>query len=201
MKYWEVVNRMKEINREIMSVMQRKIRLLFPSKAALARLRRSVGKEYGTIPEVLEYVLPEHELCGYPAKERQIEIALYTALTLYAFHQQGRAECVSDGLEENDKAVSNRNTFGHAIRRLSSVAKNPEGVLRRFNQVLTANDLLELSTHARGLISLLKQSRLALDYPLLATDFYYFQQAETRRSVVLSWGRDYYMNKRKEEEK
>ena len=192
---------MNESDRKIMSVMQRKIRLLFPSKAALARLRRSLGKEYGAMPEILEYVLPEHELSDYPAKERQIEIALYTALTLYAFHQQGSIECVSVSLGENDSAVSNRNTFGHAIRKLSSVAKNPEGVLRRFNQVLTANDLLELSTHARGLISLLKQGHLALDYPLLAVDLYHFQQSEMRRNVILVWGRDYYMNRREEEEK
>ena len=190
---------MKQIDKDIFLIMKRKIRLLYPSKAALARLRRSVGKEYGSIPEVLEYILPECELSEYPSQEKKIELALYTALTLYAFHQQGRDDCVSDGLDEDEKSVSNRNTFGHAVRRLAE-AKKSEGVLRRFNQVLTANDLLELSTHARGLISLMKQSRLVLDYPILAVDFYHFQQPEKHREIILSWGRDYYMDKREEDE-
>ena len=192
---------MNQGDKQILHFMQRRIRLLYPSKSALARLRRSLGKEFGTMPEVLEYVLPEQELSEYPWQEKQIEIALYTALTLYAFHQQGKNDCVSVDLSENEQAVSNKNTFGHAIRKLASVSKNPEGVLRRFNQVLTANDLLELANHARGLVSLLKQNKIVLDYPLFAVNLYHFQQIEMRKNVILSWGKDFYMNKRGEDEK
>lgn len=192
---------MNQRDKEILFFMKRRIRLLYPSKAALARLRRSLGKELGAMPEVLEYVLPEQELSEYSWQEKQIELALYTALTLYAFHQQGKNDCVSTGLTENEQAVSNKNTFGYAIRKLAAVSQNPEGVLRRFNQVMTASDLVELAIHARGLISLLRQSKIVLDYPLLAVDLYHFQQPEMRKNAILSWGKDYYMNKREVETK
>lgn len=190
-----------DIDRKILSFTQGRIQRLYNSKAALARMRRCVGKMFGSTPEAFEYVLPEYEFSADDLKEQQVEVALYTVLTLYAFHQHGKDECVSDGLDENDKPISNRNTFGYAVQRLASVARNPEGVLRRFNQVLTANDLLELSVHARGLIGLMKQSGLFLDYPLLAVDFYHLQNPEERRDVILCWGKDYYMYKREEEEK
>ena len=190
---------MNQRDKKILHFMQRRIRLLYPSKTALARLRRSVGKEFGAMPEVFEYVLPEQPFCEYEQQETQIELALYTALTLYAVHQQGKDTCVSKGLDDSDDATCNKNTFGHAIQRLSEASSNPKGVIRRLNQIMTSNDLIELSIHARGLISLLKQNNIPLDYPLLAVDLYHFQQTEMRKKVILSWGKDYYMHKREEE--
>ena len=63
---------------------------------------------------------------------------------------------------------------------------------------MTANSLEELATHVRSLIGLMKQHNIMLDYPLFAVALYRFQQPEARRSVVLDWGKDYYMGKERE---
>ena len=127
-------------------------------------------------------------------QERQIEEAIYTALTLYAFHQQGCERCVSAGLAETDASISKKNSFGHVVSRLAAVSTNREGVLRRFNQMLTANTLTELSTHARGLIGMMKKNRVIMDYPSFALDLYHFQQPDAHRNVLLAWGKDFYMH-------
>ena len=170
-----------------------RIMAIFHSKAALARLRRGIGKEIGEIPELLEFVIPSENLTTNAESERMAENALYTTFTLYAFHQQGCIQCMSSGLEKNDS-----NTFGKAVRKLVN-GDNEIAVTRRFNQVLTAKDVTELAVHARGLIGLLKRDGILLNYPSFAKDLYWFQQENYRRNVLLNWGRDYYMNKRKDD--
>lgn len=195
---------MNQMELDFLQFMRRRIQRIHSSKSVLACLRRGVGKEIGTMPNLLGFVLPEQEISNYPRQEGQIERALYTALTLYAFHQQGIERCMSDGLTDEDTAVSNRNSFGYAAGRLFRASESEAGVQRRFNQVLTANDLTELSVHIRGIISLMKRHNITIDYPQFALDLYHFQQPAWRRKIVLSWGKDYYMEdtvKGKEESK
>lgn len=195
---------MNLVELDIIRFMRRRIPSIYSSKAALACLRRGIGKEIGTIPNLLGLMLPEQPIGNYPRQEEQIERALYTALTLYAFHQQGVERCMSDGLKEEDTAVSHRNSFGYAAGKLFLASGNEAGVQRRFNQVLTAKDLTELSVHSRGIISLMKQYSIAMDYPQFALDLYHFQQMDWHRKTILDWGKDYYMEdakKGKEENK
>ncbi|WP_295715839.1 type I-E CRISPR-associated protein Cse2/CasB [uncultured Mitsuokella sp.] len=191
---------MDRLDQDIRRFMQRRIHTLNPSKAALARLRRGIGKNIGEMPELLGFVLPEEELSSFPLQEAQIEKALYTALTLYALHQQGCANCVSTNMTEGDSSVSHKNSFGHAVRKLWNITNNQNGVSRRFDQVLTAKDLQELSTHARGLINLMKQQGVSIDYPSFAVDLYWFQQLDYRKDVILSWGKDFYMQRKEDDE-
>lgn len=195
---------MNPVELDILRFMRRRIPHIYSSKAVLACLRRGIGKEIGTMPNLLGFVLPEQEISNYPRQEEQIERALYTALTLYAFHQQGIERCMSDGLTEEDAAVSHRNSFGYAAGKLFQASGNEAGVQRRFNQVLTAKDLTELSTHARGIIGLMKRCSITMDYPQFSLDLYRFQQLDCHRKIVLNWGKDYYMKdakKGKEESK
>ena len=195
---------MNQMELDFLQFMRRRIQRIYSSKSVLACLRRGVGKEIGTMPNLLGFVLPEQEISNYPRQEGQIERALYTALTLYAFHQQGIERCMSDGLTDEDTAVSNRNSFGYAAGKLFRASESEAGVQRRFNQVLTANSLTELSVHARGIIGLMKKYNITIDYPQFSLDLYRFQQLDCHRKIVLNWGKDYYMEdakKRKEERK
>ena len=110
---------------------------------------------------------------------------------------------MSAGLDDEDKSISSRNSFGYAIRRLTQKMRDKDkseaGVLRRFNKVLTAKDLTELAVHARGLIGMLRKEKISLDYPSFAIDLYWFQQSDMRRSTLLKWGKDYYMNQREDD--
>jgi CRISPR system Cascade subunit CasB len=191
---------MGEMDGAIAGFIRGRIKGLFHSKAALAQLRRGIGKEIGELPDLLGFVLPTDEITSWAAGEEMVEKSIYTALTLYAFHQQGSDRCMSAGLEEKVVAVSYKNSFGHAVRNLVKSDQNKEAaVTRRFDKVLTAQDVTELAIHARGLIGLLKKENITMDYPSFAVDLYWFQQQDVRRRVLLKWGKDYYMNKGRED--
>jgi CRISPR system Cascade subunit CasB len=150
------------------------------AKAGLAKLRRGIAKPPGELPQLFELTiaaLPDH--AGEFA-----ETAVYTALTLFAMHQQGKTVSVS----------VLGNGFGKAVRRLASLEKgdNFGAVKRRFDAALTSDDLTEFANHARGLISQLKASDIPLDYPQFAADLYCFQFLDSRNYVRLKWGRDFY---------
>ncbi len=198
---WDEVNTMHVWNQDIRRFMQRRIHQLHPSKAALAKLRRGIGKKLGEMPELLGFVLPEEEISASPPQEARIEKALYTALTLYALHQQGIDACVSTNQAEGEASASRWNSFGHAVRKLWKSTSNQNGVSRRFDQVLTAKDLPELANHARGLISLMKGQQVFLDYPSFAVDLYWFQRLDSRRDVVLRWGKDFYTERKEDDAK
>ncbi len=190
---------MDKTGAEIIHFMRGRLNYLCHSQVALAQLRRGVGKEIGELPGLLGFVLPTDEITSWRDGELMAEKAIYTAITLYAFHQQGGDICMSSGMADGEQSVSDRNSFGHTVRRLVQKKENEDAVLRRFNKVLTAKDLAELSTHARALIGLLKKEGISLDYPSFAVDLYWFQQADRRRSILLKWGKGYYTEQRKED--
>lgn len=61
-------------------------------RAELARLRRGIGKKPGELPELWELLLDDFptELESNGAERSKAEWAIYTALTLFALHQQGK---------------------------------------------------------------------------------------------------------------
>ncbi|HBG23036.1 MAG TPA: hypothetical protein DDW83_07265, partial [Peptococcaceae bacterium] len=62
------------------------------SRAMLAKLRRGIGKQPGELPELFEILfmdMPE-ELYGIGDEPSYAEWAIYTSLTLFALHQQGK---------------------------------------------------------------------------------------------------------------
>ncbi|MGI6472331.1 MAG: type I-E CRISPR-associated protein Cse2/CasB [Candidatus Methanomethylophilaceae archaeon] len=173
------------------------------SKAMLAKLRRGVGKEPSESYETWEITLngiPE-ELTGFEGvgdfEANEAEMAIHVALTLYALHQQGNSLPVN----------SYNKSFAASIRSLINTDKsNEDAIKRRFDAIITSDTLMELSTHARGLVQLMKASEnTSFNYPLFAKDLYFFQYPEGKKTVRLRWGLDFYkvrMNEpmKKEEE-
>lgn len=159
---------------------------VYESKPACAKLRRGVAKPLGKMPELMCYVFFEDL-----DTEKSFDQALYTALTLYAIHQQGRENNVNEGPQGK--------SFGSAVKQLLT-QENENAIKRRFDKVLTAKDLEELTTHARGLANLMRDSNVTLDYVGFVFDLYKFQNIDRRRDVVLSWGKDYYSKKIGEED-
>jgi CRISPR system Cascade subunit CasB len=155
-------------------------------KAALARLRRGVGKEAGTVPETWPYLyagFPD-ELAGKGGAPSHAENAAHIALTLYAMHAQGK------GVVHAEDAGS----LGTAANRLKRLKPAGEpGVKRRFDALFTAKTTEEISLHARGIIQLLKQEDIKLDYAGFAADLYNLQfGAESAKRVLRKWGKDFY---------
>ncbi|MDR2087811.1 MAG: type I-E CRISPR-associated protein Cse2/CasB, partial [Clostridiales Family XIII bacterium] len=124
-------------------------------RAALARLRLGVGKEAGTVPETWKYIyegFPD-ELAGKGDAPSYAENAIHAALTLYAMHAQGKGNPrVHDG---------NAGSIGMALNNLKRKnLENEQGILRRFNALVTAKTADEINLHARGVIQLLKQGEI-----------------------------------------
>lgn len=162
-------------------------------RAALAYLRRGIGHVPGEIPMLWGSFLaglPE-ELCSPGGEASYAEWAVYTALTLYALHQQGK----SDSMQVNDVSL------GSAAQQLAgNDEKQQERIWRRLNLVAQADDIQELSYRLRQLVTLLKAAGIGLDYALLAADLYEYQFASTANRVRLRWGQDFFrMNKNEED--
>ncbi len=161
----------------------------------LAKLRRGISKDPFEMPELWEVTLngiPE-ELTAYDEehpKPTEAEWAIHTALTLYALHQQGNSLPVSEY----------KKPFAAAVRRLISPdGSNEESIKRRFDAIITSNDLKELSHHARGAVQMMKSNQsISVDYPKFAKDLYAFQFPEGKAGVRLRWGQDFYKLKNKE---
>ena len=156
------------------------------TSAALAKLRRGIGKSPGAMPEIWEFTLdnlPEEILSrdGIPTKG---EWAIYTALTLYALHQQGK----DPGYE---KMSRDGMTFGSAVRTLVKSDDDESRVKRRFDAAATSSSVEEFSHHLRGLVQLLKSESIPLDYPQFAEELYWIQIPEARDRIRLKWGQDY----------
>ena len=158
-------------------------------KAALANLRHGVGKKPGEIPELWGTFLedaPDDLYSNFkgssePQKE---EWAVYTALTLFALHQQGNNNSVNtDGIN-----------LGEAAAKLVKDDGNDdlERVLRRFSPVVTASSMQEVSHYLRTLVQLFRTKDIKLDYAELSGDIYDFQFESSRRAVQLKWGRGFY---------
>lgn len=155
------------------------------SRAALANLRRGIGHAPGELPQLWGEFLADmpEELQGERAASFA-EWAVYTAVTMFALHQQGKDR---KGEAMNREGVS----VGAAANQLIASEDDRERVARRFYPVATAADMTEMAYHLRGLISLFRANGIALDYPMLAGDLFLLQSQNYADSVKMRWGRDF----------
>ena len=91
--------------------------------------------------------LPEEFLSSYQQPSYE-ELAIYTALQLYALHQQGVSTSV---MLDDSKPYEN---IGFALGKLRK-EDNTTSIDRRFNTMITSSTFEELTYHLRHLISLL----------------------------------------------
>jgi CRISPR system Cascade subunit CasB len=153
--------------------------------AALARLRRGVGKPPGAVQDILEYTLaPEFADRTDDDEPTPKERAAHISMTLYALHQQ------SQHLPMHRRGFG----LGRSVRQLNGpdVDGPPSAVRRRFNALGTADSLDELVHHARGMVQLLRAKAIPLDYALLADQLVRWQIPGGPDAVRRRWGRDFY---------
>lgn len=153
-------------------------------KGILANLRRGVGRKLGETPELWGLVFDRcpKELLG-KRDFSNAEWSIYTALTLYALHQQGNSQpmnCYDD------------TSLGKACRKLVKDDGNEERILNRLSLVVTATSKEDISYHLRGIVQLLSSNGIPLDYSNLAKQLYLIINSDYSESIKLSWGRDFY---------
>ena len=113
------------------------------------------------------------------------EWAIYTALTLFALHQQGK-DPETEWMSQPDA------TLGRAVARLIGSSEEEVRVTRRFHTLATSSSIEELSHHMRGVVQMLRSKNIPLDYPELAEDLFWYQNSEYQVQVRLRWGQDFY---------
>ena len=152
------------------------------ARGELAALRRGASRSPGELPEIWELTRVEVSESAGDAPTWE-ELAVHTAMTLYAVHQQSRTEHMfSPGVG-----------LGSAARRLIGPPDEENPSARaRFNALVTSTTVAELRHHLRGFVSLLRARGFALDHAMLADDVLRFQQPGGARSVRLNWARQYY---------
>lgn len=161
-------------------------------KGIMANLRHGIGKRPGEIPELWGIIFDNipTELMGHK-EASNAEWAIYTALTLYALHQQG-----------NDKYMNEKDmSVGRAAARLVESEDDTKRIINRLNLVVTSVSPEDLAYHLRGIIQLLKSKGIPLDYAKLAKEIYLFYDQERAGAIKLSWGRDFYIERYKSNEK
>ena len=152
------------------------------ARGEMAALRKGASRDSGELPEIWELTSVEIPEYASDAPTRE-EIAVHTAMTLYAVHQQSRTEHMfSPGVG-----------LGSAARRLigSPDEENPSA-RARFNALVTSTTVAELRHHLRSFVSLLRARGIALDHAMLADDVLRFQQPGGAKQVRLTWARQYY---------
>ena len=162
-------------------------------RAAMAHLRRGVGHVPGELPALWGSFLaglPE-ELRSLNGEPSYAEWAIYTALTLYALHQQSKADSVQAENVSLGKA---------ALRLAGGSEEGRQRIWRRLNLVAQADDMQEMSYRLRQLVTLLKAGGIGLDYALLAADLFEYQFEASVNRVRLRWGQDYFHTSMNEED-
>ncbi|MFJ6211860.1 type I-E CRISPR-associated protein Cse2/CasB [Streptomyces sp. NPDC092296] len=157
--------------------------------AALARLRRGVGRSAGATPDLwgltgTEPLYEAYESGKLTEEElRRADEAAHAAVTLWALHQQA-----------HHNARMHRRygpELGTALRRLHPGTDIDEPTRKRFVRAGTATTPAVLAGRLRDLVLLLRRDDIPLDYGLLADQLYGWQQPGGPQRIRRSWGRSY----------
>ena len=151
------------------------------ARGELAALRSAVAREPGEVPDTWELTQVEVPDNAGDAPTRE-EIAVHTAMTLYAVHQQSRtAPMFRPGVG-----------LGRAARELVGWDEENPSAQKRFNALVTSTTVAELRHHLQGFVSLLRARDIALDHAMLADNIVHFQRPNGAKQVRLAWARQYY---------
>ena len=172
------------------------------TKALLANMRNSADKDISNNVDALAYVFSN---LSYGEDDRggelsYMEQAIFTAIQMYAIHQQSNVESVlkfGNDDENESREKKYKANIGDALATLRS--DESESIDKRFNAMITATNFNKLSYHLRQMIKILKsKSEAKVDYAKLAEDLYWFMIGR-KEEVRLSWARSYYKYRKNEE--
>lgn len=164
-----------------------------PPGEDLAALRRGLGREPGTVPEMWTFhqvAVPEDQAKrGWLSGLYEAE---HYALTLFAVHQQSSGP-TSAPVHKPGVGVGTALRALHASRG-GAGAEASKAIDRRFYAAVTANTRAEVAHHLRGLIRMLRSrtTSVALDYTQLVQDLRAWDFPEQRDRVRRAWGLQYH---------
>ncbi len=143
-------------------------------RAALAKLRRGLGKRMGT-PQMYPYVVPY--LPDFPQEQERY----FLIASLFALHP-----------EKSPRGVS----IGKVFRRIWEESNRSDSIEKRFTTLLSA-DTEDIGGYLRHAISLAKSREVPVDYHRLLSDLNYWSHPD--RFVQLAWAKDFWGSKKGDE--
>lgn len=145
-------------------------------RAAVAALRRGLGKEPGEAPEMFPYIVPWTQ-GAWPVQEK----AYYLVASLFAWHQG------SWHGEANKAELTN---LAASLARLAAAEPaGRQGAERRLVALLNSHQD-DLGNHLRHTVGLLKSKEVPVDWAQLLHDIQGW--AWESRSVQLAWARAFW---------
>ncbi|MFJ9552880.1 type I-E CRISPR-associated protein Cse2/CasB [Nocardiopsis sp. NPDC101807] len=163
--------------------------------ATLARWRKGLGRSHEESPflsmEVAEILQDRADV------RREVQAAVFHALTLYSAHQQSTSTPMHTGKQRDNWDTS----VGRAMRDLCShnapgvpdpwKHKDNKGAVRLMEAAVTAHSVPELVGHLRHVVSLLRKETIPLDYVRLARDIHSWS-TPWRGRAANRWAMDFY---------
>lgn len=156
------------------------------ARRTLAVLRRAASTSpekdplaWGLVLERVVPDLPEAYLGRGDAPSRS-EWAAFTALTLFAVHQQSQSKAMHE----------NRTGLGYAIGRLAQ-RRDSESIKPRFDALVLTRTTGGLVHHLRSLVTILRDEQIPVDYGRLAQDLASTRDRGGWDRVALAWARDF----------
>lgn len=141
-------------------------------RAALARLRRGLGKRMGT-PEMFSYIVP------YLPESSRDQENYFLIASLFAMHPAKALRGVS---------------LGSVFR---SIWEDSDSIEKRFTNLLSS-DSEDIGDHLRHAVSLAKSKGVPIDYHRLLYDLTYWNHPDY--FVQLAWARDFYKNEKQDKD-
>lgn len=164
----------RSYEREFVSTLQQYANPDRPNLAALAALRRGLGKPPGQAAEMHQYVAPKLP----PDASLWREDTFYIVGALFAWHQ----------LTWVDDAGGSRPNFGASLHQLADVIES-EGVPKLFVALLNC-EKEELSEHLRHAVGLLRSKQVPIDWTRLLWDMQSWNSPSRR--VQRAWAKAFW---------
>lgn len=198
---------------EIMSFMKWKLARRFhpdneEQKANLSKVRHFSGKDMIRRPDVLNLCLcddrpdntmdngdekPEKKVYKHEEYLSRMDKAILEALQLYAYHQKGNEKWMHCDCKA--KQLGQAAADWVYADKPEHVESRKKQILKRFSRLFAETSLEVLSSNLRGVIDLLSDEGIPLDYRYLAYDIYRVipepYNPERIRKVWLGWSKDF----------
>ncbi|MFG1967594.1 type I-E CRISPR-associated protein Cse2/CasB [Nonomuraea sp. NPDC049028] len=196
--------RKKRLQQELDGLFKgRKDELLDDAPAILSRWRRGLSHSPDTMPVLamqIANVLSHPEERETDREAQAWEAAVHYGLGLFAVHQQSQDRSMHQRsgpslgaacrlLTNHQAQALERREFSPATPQFETVNR---GIVRRLESAMSSVSAAELVGHVRGLVPMLRQVPIVLDYVQFTAELAAWAHSPSRGPTALRWGRHFY---------
>ena len=155
------------------------------SRAALADLKRSLGRGIENVPDLWKFIYDEYTLDKWQEKSSnssQIENSLVDVLSLYSLHTR-------NNISPHDSSYDA--TFPKFLKSMRANSANQDSFDNKVGRLLSSTDYDHAIRAISHLISGSKSVTTNLNYAVFGWELFLLNTS-SRKTVLYSWGRNYF---------